>query len=41
MLQLPGNRAVMVRMPLDAVLDWFVEASAMSSPRRSGREVCR
>jgi hypothetical protein len=36
LLQLPGNRAVSVRMPLDAVLDWFVDASA---PPRTTRDV--
>ena len=38
LLQLPGNRAVMVRMPLDAVLDWFVDASP-SAASRTTREV--
>lgn len=35
LLQLPGNRAVLVQMPLDAVLDWFIEVSAVPMPRTS------
>lgn len=30
-LQLPGGRAVMVRMPLEGVLDWFVDAAVPRS----------